>query len=160
MSLENAILEHAKALNNLADAINNSKSNIQFTGFSNPHIISENSPKISDLKDSEEIKDNDVVLTDEEKKPKRTRKTKNVEPVEVVIERIKQTSDIIDVTNDQQEFILTADSLKEAANLRIAEGFDRLEIKKEIINLGFEKISDMDKNAMIKFNSFLKSLKK
>lgn len=137
MSLEQAILENTKAIQELILALkeNNKPIIMEIDGATN----NENLPSII-------ITENKV---EEIEKPKRTR-TKKIEPIQEIAETI----------NKEESKSITHDSVRELTQIKMSEGFDRVELKQMITALGFEKISDMDQPALIKLNSQLENLKK
>lgn len=124
MSLENAILENTKAIQELILAL---KEN--------------NKPIIMGI-------DGSTNLTEEIEKPKKTRTKKVVEENAKVEEKPIESKSI------------THDSVRELTQIKMAEGFDRVELKQMITALGFEKIGDMDQHSLIKLNSQLENLEK
>lgn len=156
MSLEQAILKHAEALEKVAIALEKLSVPI-ISGISNEPKIEQKTQEEGD----EEVVAGNVVVS-KERKPRKSKKSE--EKVEEKVEEKPQPKDEFDDEEkdefEEEEKLLTNESLKDLAKLKIADGYDRSKIKAEITRLGFEQIADMDQPALKKFDKFLKELKK
>ncbi len=138
MSLENAILELAKAITLHAEVLRESNQSV--------NII------------EQETKINDISF-EASKSPKKSKKEeKKVEEVakspEVYVE--EKQLDLPFETNDQ---IITSEMCKDLAKEKMAQGVNRAEIKKLITDLKGESISDLTEKNLVEFHNKLKELK-